>query len=183
MISIKKEQLVHEFLDAGLSGNEIASYLKIPHKTVYTIRDARELAASLPAERRKAIRILLQADLPVGAIETTLKIPRAEILAVRRVQYMQRRRVDEHETHQCPTCGAIMFPEGEPPESRLERREPPPAIARCDSAAELFRIVEEVSHLGEIRIVRNPVFHGLANKARRTIEKMTGDQYGQAKAG
>jgi len=182
MISIKTEEQIHEFLDAGLPGGEVARHLKLPHRTVYTICAARELAASLSEEQCEAICALLLRGFPAGAVEAILKIPRAAVLAVRRVRYMQHRGVDHGEVFPCPTCGAMMFHECDQ-EPILHRQEPPPRISTNDTAVQLFRLVEEVAHLGETHIVRNPVFHHLALRAKKTIEKLAGEQYGQAKAG
>ena len=172
MISLEKEMQVRTLLKAGLSGNEISRVTKVSTDAVYNVRKMVEAIAELTPGQRKQIRTLLNAKVPVGAIEMQTRIPRGLIKAVRRYYFLHSRTLSQHGPNKCPTCGCVKTPVKTCEVKRLPGSVLYKSVNRADVIT-MYRVVEDIVALGDSGVIAHPLFYCIVTNARTLLEKIS----------
>jgi len=172
MLDIEKEKTIRALLRTGMTGREIARQVGVSHFAVDDIRRAARAAKSIPAPLRKEIRNMLFAGLPAGAIEMRLRIPRSEISAVRRYYYLQRRQCVSGGPRKCPACGSMVFPRCD---NVLLNPVVISGVIQSGDVAEARTLIEDLASLHAMRIIPNPLFCDLAQRAENLIERINNE--------
>jgi len=175
LITLDQENTIRNLLaeENPRSDRQIAREVGVSRWLVSDIRRAHSDVVSLDRKTREQIRAFLLAGLPPGAVEVKTKIPREMILKVRRFYSLLPRRVGEHKSPKCPTCGSIMFSDKEQPDE-LQQREWGPVPASVPT--ELVYVARDICDLNEMRIIPNPLFYHLACRAEEALRRIDNNQ-------
>jgi hypothetical protein len=168
MISYEKELRVNHLLDEGIPMRVIERDEGVPYATIHGIKQAREINSSVPPNVRSEICSLILSGLSVEAVAKRVNASREAVVAVRRVNFLQVRRVNYPQ--QCPTCGGAVLP---PRNGSYEPTPAPRGISQSD-AHELFRIADDIVGLAREYIVPNIIFYNIAKRSEAVIHSITG---------
>lgn len=169
MISIEAEERVRAILLDPYDERSNASIAKatgVSHWTVAEIRRMLGLVRTLPLDRHPDAVLLFRKGLPVGAVAVQMKISEEVACAIRRLYYLQKRRVDK--TTMCPTCGAVMRPERQC--HRLKRVKYPENLQ--ENLRSFYRVASDVVELDKIEVIDNPLFFYLARRAKKAMAQL-----------
>ncbi|MHC4302284.1 MAG: hypothetical protein ACYS7Y_33915 [Planctomycetota bacterium] len=172
MISVKQEKAIRKILDdpdKDMTDLEIANEVGVSRWPVRNLRRTRRIMIDLWRNRGNSdiVRVteLIKSGLPLGAVVVEMKMPRSHVKAIRRWFYLIKRRPGEDGPCNCPACGSIIWGD----EKDIGIYDPVlPVRYESDS---MKAIVADVIDLDELRVVRHPLFHYLAQRAKEVYRE------------
>jgi hypothetical protein len=169
MITLKQEQIVRACItdpSCKLTNTEIAEKADVSRPQVVHLRRVKETYDKVAVSDRLKVANMLKQGFSAPAIETILKIPKSYINAVRRWEYLQRRRPGDGGPIPCPCCKHILYGDED---------------ADVDVFSSLFvrywtgddsmqQVISDLVDLEELHLIRHPLFYYLAQRAKKVLE-------------
>jgi hypothetical protein len=164
MITLRQEQIVRECISdpkCKLTNKEIAEEAGTTHPQVIQIRRVKERYDKLTEDDRIEITNLLKMGFSAPAVSCILRTPKPNVNAVRRWEYLQRRKPGEGGPKKCPCCHCLLYGDEKNYEVDLpHRKEKDPCL----------QIIGDLVDLENLHLVRHPLFYHLAQRAKKVLE-------------
>lgn len=155
MITVEKEEKIRKLYKQGRPKEEIAKLVGVSTHAVFRVIKMQKDIDSLSRKDIVLIVDLLERNIPVGAIEIRLKIPKSKIISVKRKYYLQKRKIE----NKCPTCGVVSIKECTIfPFTNLSRDK-------------FHQLAFDIIEINNLSLIKHQLFFQIARQAKEAIEE------------